>query len=182
MGNFRPSSNRGNNRGYGDRDFKRPEMHRAVCDECGNDCEVPFNPTGDKPVYCSDCFRTKSGSDSRRSGGRDSRRFGSGDRQMYKAVCDKCGKDCEVPFKPTKDKPIYCSSCFDKGDRGKGSEQSNKQLEAINDKLDMILKMLTSKVSIKTSEKPKVAKKLVIVKPKVKKVTVLKKVKATKKK
>lgn len=31
--------------------------HPAVCAECGKDCEVPFIPRGDKPVYCSDCFR-----------------------------------------------------------------------------------------------------------------------------
>ena len=31
-------------------------MHRAVCSACGKDCEVPFRPTGDKPIYCNDCF------------------------------------------------------------------------------------------------------------------------------
>ena len=35
----------------------RREMHPAVCAECGKDTEVPFRPTGDRPVYCSDCFR-----------------------------------------------------------------------------------------------------------------------------
>ncbi len=32
------------------------EMHAVVCAECGKDTEVPFKPTGDRPVYCSDCF------------------------------------------------------------------------------------------------------------------------------
>jgi CxxC-x17-CxxC domain-containing protein len=32
------------------------EMHQAVCSNCGNQCEVPFEPRGDKPVYCNDCF------------------------------------------------------------------------------------------------------------------------------
>ncbi len=32
------------------------EMHAVVCAECGKDTEVPFQPTGDRPVYCSDCF------------------------------------------------------------------------------------------------------------------------------
>ncbi len=32
------------------------EMFKAVCSECGAECEVPFNPTEGKPVYCSDCF------------------------------------------------------------------------------------------------------------------------------
>ena len=32
------------------------EMHPVVCAECGKDTTVPFRPTGDRPVYCSDCF------------------------------------------------------------------------------------------------------------------------------
>ncbi len=32
------------------------EMHPAVCADCNKDTEVPFLPTGDRPVYCSDCF------------------------------------------------------------------------------------------------------------------------------
>jgi CxxC-x17-CxxC domain-containing protein len=34
-------------------------MHKATCSECGKSCEVPFRPTGDKPVYCNDCFGAK---------------------------------------------------------------------------------------------------------------------------
>ena len=37
------------------------EMHPAVCAECGKDTTVPFLPRGDRPVYCSDCFRSRSG-------------------------------------------------------------------------------------------------------------------------
>ena len=33
------------------------EMFPATCAECGKDTEVPFEPRGDKPVYCSDCYR-----------------------------------------------------------------------------------------------------------------------------
>ena len=32
------------------------EMYAITCAECGNDAMVPFRPTGDRPVYCSDCF------------------------------------------------------------------------------------------------------------------------------
>jgi CxxC-x17-CxxC domain-containing protein len=32
------------------------EMHAVVCAECGKDTTVPFQPRGDRPVYCSDCF------------------------------------------------------------------------------------------------------------------------------
>ncbi|MBI4186064.1 MAG: zinc-ribbon domain containing protein [Chloroflexi bacterium] len=33
------------------------QMFPAVCAGCGKDTEVPFEPRGDKPVYCSDCYR-----------------------------------------------------------------------------------------------------------------------------
>ena len=32
------------------------EMFPAVCADCGKQTQVPFNPRGDRPVYCSDCF------------------------------------------------------------------------------------------------------------------------------
>ena len=35
----------------------RRQMFPAVCADCGKDTEVPFEPRGDKPVYCSDCYR-----------------------------------------------------------------------------------------------------------------------------
>ena len=41
------------NSGYG----TRRQMFPAVCAECGKNTEVPFQPRGDKPVYCSDCYR-----------------------------------------------------------------------------------------------------------------------------
>lgn len=33
------------------------QMYPAKCAQCGKDTEVPFQPRGDKPVYCSDCYR-----------------------------------------------------------------------------------------------------------------------------
>jgi CxxC-x17-CxxC domain-containing protein len=38
------------------RDFGPQEMHKATCAECGNECEVPFKPSGDRPVYCKECY------------------------------------------------------------------------------------------------------------------------------
>ncbi|MDR3288569.1 MAG: zinc-ribbon domain containing protein [Peptococcaceae bacterium] len=34
-------------------------MYPAICAECGNETEVPFQPSGDKPVYCRQCFDAK---------------------------------------------------------------------------------------------------------------------------
>lgn len=71
-------------RNFGGRDTRRALMHDAVCDECGKDCKVPFRPSGEKPIYCSDCFDKKGGRDNNRSGRRDfpKRSFGGGDRSI----------------------------------------------------------------------------------------------------
>jgi len=111
-------------------------------------------------------FSSRGRSDFGRGGGRggfSSRgrsSFGGGDRQMSSAICSNCGKECQVPFRPTGNKPVYCSECFEKmnprterrsfdrprfEDRGSQGGQSNAQLEAINAKLDKILNLLQPK-------------------------------------
>ena len=40
------------------------------------------------------------------------------DRQMYKTTCSACGNECEVPFQPTGDRPVFCNNCFEKKDPG----------------------------------------------------------------
>ena len=45
-----------------------------------------------------------------------------GNREMHKATCSECGKECEVPFKPGKDsegspRPVYCKECYQKRKR-----------------------------------------------------------------
>jgi len=42
---------------YGNGYSSQRQMFPAVCAQCGKETEVPFQPRGDKPVYCSDCFR-----------------------------------------------------------------------------------------------------------------------------
>jgi len=37
------------------------ELFLATCAHCGREARVPFQPRGDKPVYCSDCFETQRG-------------------------------------------------------------------------------------------------------------------------
>jgi CxxC-x17-CxxC domain-containing protein len=44
--------------GSGTSNYGAPrQMFPATCAECGKATEVPFQPRGDKPVYCSDCYR-----------------------------------------------------------------------------------------------------------------------------
>ena len=33
-------------------------------------------------------------------------------REMFSATCSNCGKEAQVPFRPTSGKPVYCSDCF----------------------------------------------------------------------
>lgn len=101
-------------------------------------------------------------------GGRDDR-----DTKMYQAVCAECQKSCEVPFRPTSDRPVYCRDCFAKRGGGEsrpqrgdfenrnfskprfdGSQGSNqgggdvkRQLEIINSKLDKLVSLLGAKAS-----------------------------------
>jgi len=94
-GNRSFGGDRGGNRSFGGgRD--RAEMHKATCSDCGKSCEVPFRPTGEKPVFCSECFGDKRGNSSDRGNDRNSKpRFdnkksfqGGGDSQNYKAQFD----------------------------------------------------------------------------------------------
>ena len=49
---------------------------------------------------------------------RDFNRGGfGGPREMHKATCAECGNECEVPFKPTEGKPVYCKECYMKRKR-----------------------------------------------------------------
>lgn len=98
----------------------------------------------------------------RRMGGRKNYSEG-GDRQMYQAVCSKCGKDCRVPFMPSGDKPVYCSDCFERNGPSTSSgfdrprrdfggsrpnpqtqNQNNDLLVSINAKLGKILDLMTA--------------------------------------
>ena len=101
---------------------RRREMYKAVCDECGNDCEVPFKPSGDKPIYCSDCFEKKNAGTSKRSNRRD---FGRSDF----------------------------------GKRDDTNRQILEQVSSLNIKLDRILKVIEGSVEkAQDSKKTKVKK------------------------
>jgi len=120
--------------------------------------------------------RSFGGGGGRRFGGR-----GDGPVQMHPATCSKCGQSCEVPFRPTGDRPVFCNNCFKSqgdasprfapksfggDDRGRnfggnaivntnastGGTVTKAQIDALNVKLDKILSLLAS---TKTEVKPK---------------------------
>ncbi|WP_026089933.1 MULTISPECIES: CxxC-x17-CxxC domain-containing protein [Nitrosopumilus] len=90
---------------------ERREMHTATCGDCGNECQVPFKPKEDRPVYCRECFPNHR--PERRSGDRfGGRTRFNRQREMHTATCGDCGNECQVPFKPKEDRPVYCRECF----------------------------------------------------------------------
>ncbi len=173
MGNFQDRDNRGGggfrggnggggrqsfggNRG-GDRGERREvSMHKAVCDECKKSCEVPFRPSSDKPIYCSDCFGSKRGNEAPR------REFNN-DRGPKRNFNDK----------PSFSKPAQSTQS--------GSQDDiKKQLNEMNSKLDRLAnaieKMTASKVAsdstVATKPVVKIAQALVVKKAEVKKAPV----------
>lgn len=106
----------GGNRNFGKRDFGgnrhggRPQLYDAICSNCGKECQVPFQPTGDKPVYCRDCFA--------KMNGRESGNFGRNDRPVFHTANGASGNQ----------------------------SLSGEQLREINNKLDKILALLGSSV------------------------------------
>jgi len=86
-----------------------------TCAKCGSHIsQLPFQPSGDRPVYCNECNRAF----------RQTRMGGMGGgmgrgprapRQMYQVnlTCAGCGSQIsELPFQPTGDKPVYCRTCM----------------------------------------------------------------------
>ncbi len=43
-------------RGGRENSFRERSFTKAICGDCGKECEVPFRPTGGRPVYCKECF------------------------------------------------------------------------------------------------------------------------------
>jgi CxxC-x17-CxxC domain-containing protein len=122
-------------RSFGGRDSGRPQMHQATCSDCGNACEVPFRPTGDRPVFCNSCFK---------KGGAPNKGY-------------------ESRFEP-RNEPRFESR---KEPRSEQRNDSNKeQFDALNAKLDRIVKILTTLASKETSIEPEMAKEESEVAPK----------------
>ena len=127
MRSFNRDSRSGGRRqggGFRGSDSRPREMHKAVCDNCGNDCEVPFRPRGDKPIYCSNCFEEKGGGSSKR---RDRNSSGEGGFQK----------------------------------RDNTNKQLLEQVSSLNAKLDRILNVLESGAQKKPASKKVKVKKTI---------------------
>ena len=150
MGHFDRGGNKGGFRG-GDRGGKpnfqkkawgndrgEAPMHKATCSDCGRACEVPFRPTGEKPVFCRDCFAGK------REGGDRSARGDFGNRGPKREFNDKQNNSFapKVEFAPAP-----------------ANDEVKKQLNDINRKLENLLASVDrlTDLSRKESQVAKVA-------------------------
>lgn len=166
-GNFsRPerSGPGGGDRGASRGNFNSNPMFKAVCSECGKDCQVPFRPTGTKPVLCSYCFAEQQGGGAKSQPARGNSFEAGAEKHMFKAICGECGSPCEVPFRPVGGKTVLCSDCFH-GNGAPASKPAEKpvadykvQLDALNAKLDKIIAMLTPVKAVESEVKAAVEK------------------------
>lgn len=121
-----------------DRDSERPSMHKTTCDDCGKNCEVPFKPTSGKPIYCSSCFE---------------KHQDDGVNKYSKERSDRSYKRVDTRKRSFE----Y--------DKEKDMDRLKKEIGLLNKKLDKILEILTTDLSIETyqeeieEEEPKIEKK-----------------------
>ncbi len=87
------------------------EDKTLTCKECGKEFVFSeqeqefFAEKGfeNEPQRCLECRQARRNA---------ARAAGRQNREMYTAVCAKCGGEAIVPFKPTEGRDVYCSSCF----------------------------------------------------------------------
>lgn len=107
----------------------------------------------------------------------------SGDREsvMHQATCSDCGKSCEVPFRPSGEKPVYCNDCFGgkrgqstegfvrkefsnpaparaTGESNRGNDDVKRQLEAVNAKLERLIQTVDTLVRAKLAQQKEAVK------------------------
>src|SRR5579859_6097579 len=73
-----------------------------------------------EPSRCADCRVARKAQRDGGGGGSSYSTDGSSSyggerarREMFSATCSSCGQEAQVPFQPSPDKPVYCSSCFE---------------------------------------------------------------------
>ena len=129
----------GGGRGFDKRDSRPMVLHDAICSNCGNKCQVPFRPTGDKPVYCRDCFARMGG-----PCGTSGDRFQKKDRRNF----TPSSQNIQPRVTP----------------QSAGSDEVKKQLEGVNAKLERLISavqaLMPAQELVKTVPKKSATKKV----------------------
>ena len=125
------------------RDERKPEMHTVTCGDCGDECQIPFEPKFNRPVYCSECFQKHKPQESGDRYSRDDRssRSNQDDFRTSKSKSEKFLKKTESFYSNGSEK-FYsslkeklfeilggktCSSCGFKDERALGFNHINDE-------------------------------------------------------
>jgi len=119
--------------GGGNRPAGSGEMFKATCSDCNKACEVPFRPSGEKSVFCSDCFGRKQSEGNR---GDDRRHDNARPRQQFE----------QRPVRP---------DAF-RGQPDNGLSDIKKQLANLEQKLNRILDIINPPQPAIKSTQPEV--------------------------
>ena len=173
MENFRQNGKKrfGQNRegGFGNRDENRPfpqkswgqdrdrsvTMFKATCAQCGSPCEVPFRPVEGRPVYCRDCFHGQKNTGDNRNNDRSGQRDFNNNKSFTKPD-------------------------FGNNTSGKNNGELKSQLEALNAKVDRLIRAVEALTNTKPAAEEKTSETIkpvapAIVKKSAKKVKKIKK-------
>lgn len=124
------------------------EMHTTTCNDCGNECQVPFRPNGSKPVFCNNCFKRD-----------EAPRFEQRDRPAFE--------------RPRFDQGGFSNSKPAAAAPALGSDelaQMRNELKMMHSKLDRIIKLVSPVVTIEpVADEPVAEEEALVAKPKSKK-------------
>ena len=139
---------RGHDRGHGrsERPSEDREFFKATCSSCHKSCEVPFRPSGDKPVFCRECFAEKDQGSERSFSGRNENRGGEYRRDARPQREERPLRHEEV-----------------RAPRDNGNDDIKRQLVNLESKIDYILELLALQAVVieDVLEEPIVSKEVV---------------------
>ena len=138
---YRNSRNERPSRDRYSRNERKSDMHTVTCDNCGDKCQIPFEPKFNRPVYCSECFQKNKPRESRdrysrdetgsRSNPDDFRKSKSKSEKFLKKTESFYSNGSEKFYSSLKEKLFEilggktCSSCGFKDERALGFNHIN---------------------------------------------------------
>jgi len=98
------------------------ENQQLQCVECGKifefsaeDQEFYSKKGYSAPKRCAECRESRKARSNNSRGGSGGAGGFRSERKEYPVVCAACGCETTVPFKPSNDRPVFCSDCYKKG-------------------------------------------------------------------
>jgi CxxC-x17-CxxC domain-containing protein len=95
------------------------ETQHLECADCGRTFDFTaedqefYNEKGySAPRRCPECRQARKNQSGRGGGG--GRGGSRPQRQQYATTCSACGCETSVPFRPSGDRPVFCSDCYKK--------------------------------------------------------------------